>query len=188
MYKYHVMIIHDIWRKEIYHLMNLLIHFIIIYFVYLQPKYCCEQNEMKHIRLSLHDNLIIDGIIFMHYKLRYAIIIVGCIKKSSVDSSFGQVMEDTQQNNDNDKVNGFGLIDTQDTYHFLSSCAISDEKGMRSIMMDYQLFQSIQNDELILPNTDNSNGNMSNEIKDLMYKILPKKDEDRYIILNDIWW
>ncbi len=35
-------------------------------------RYYCEQNEMKHIRLSLHDNVIIDGIIFMHYKLRYA--------------------------------------------------------------------------------------------------------------------
>lgn len=97
------------------------------------------------------------------------------------------------------------LIDTQGTYHFMSPTAIGGDKrnaffddiwALGIILyafiygtvpffhpLDYQLFESIQNDELVLPNNDDLSA--SELVRDLIQKILTKKDEDR-IKLDDI--
>ena len=97
------------------------------------------------------------------------------------------------------------LIDTQGTYHFMSPSAIGGDKrnafyddtwALGIVLyafifgtvpffhpLDFQLFESIQNDELILPTNDALSA--SEQVRDLIAKILVKEDEQR-ISLTEI--
>jgi len=97
------------------------------------------------------------------------------------------------------------LVDTQGTYHFMSPSAIGGEKrnafyddiwSLGVILyafsfgtvpffhpLDYQLFESIQNDALVMP--ENEVLSASNELRDLIEKLLVKEDEKR-IPLSEI--
>ena len=97
------------------------------------------------------------------------------------------------------------LIDTMGTYHFMSPSAIGGDKRnaffddiwalgivLYSFMfgtvpffhpLGYQLFECIQNDPLQLPSDDVLSA--SSEVRDLIAKILTKKDADR-ITLDEI--
>ena len=97
------------------------------------------------------------------------------------------------------------LVDTQGTFHFMSPSACTgdqrnafyDDVWALGIVLyafifgtvpffhplDYQLFESIQNDPLVLP--ENEALSASDGVRDLIEKILTKRDEDR-ISLEEI--